>query len=69
MIYIIEENLNLYEKLGVIIRSALHSSINGSDEMHICESLRLNHVCWIEDGPPRFHCIAREEEMHETSFV
>ena len=52
--------------LGVIVRWCVWSLINGSDEMHQCESLRLSHGCWIGDGPPRFHHIAREEETHET---
>ena len=34
-------------------------SINSSDEMFGCESLRLSHGRWISDGPPRFGHVTR----------
>ena len=55
--------------LGVTAKSGVSSSINGSDEMHECQSLPLSHGRWIGDGPPRFCHVVREKEPHETPFV
>ena len=38
------KNLNLYIELGVTVRSSIQSLINGSDETHDYESLRLSRV-------------------------
>ena len=66
MSYIVEEHINVLGKLGVTVRSSFQSSINGSDKTHICESLRLNHIRWIGDGPSRSPRIARVEVTSET---
>ena len=55
--------------MGVTVRFSISSSINGSDETHICESLRLNRISWIKDELPRFYHVAREEETHEMFAV
>ena len=54
MIYIVEEHLNLYAKLGVAVGFDSSSSINGSDEMLQCESLLLSRIRLIRDEAPRF---------------
>ena len=53
MLYKVEEHLNLYGELGIIIRLRIQSSIYGSDETHDFESLGLSRSRWISDGPPR----------------
>ena len=55
--------------LGVTFGSRFNSSINGSDEMHRCESLRLSCFRWIGDGPSRSCHVACEEETHEMTPV
>ena len=44
--------------LDVTVSAGVSSSINGSDEMHRCKSLRLSRGHWIRDGPPRFQHVA-----------
>ena len=55
--------------LDVNIGWNVSTSINGSDETHICKSLWLNRGLWIEDGPVRFCHVMCEEETHEMSSV
>ena len=42
------------------------SLINGSNEMQECESLRLSHGRWIEDGALKSCHVAYEEVMCES---
>ena len=46
----------------------VQSLINGSDETHLCKSLRLNGIRWIEDGSPRSRHIVHEEVTPENVF-
>ena len=62
MLYIVEEYVNLYEKMGVAVGFDSSSSINGSYELLGCESLPISHIHLIEDEAPRFRHIACEEE-------
>ena len=39
--------------------------MNGSDKMHMCESLCLNFVCWMEGDLRRFCHVAHDEETRE----
>ena len=66
MLYIIEEHVYLYAKFGVFVRFGASSSINGSDEMLGYESLRLSHVCSIEDVALKFcHGVPEEEASRD----
>ena len=68
MIYIVEEHLNLYGKLGVAVGFDSSSSINNSDETFGCELLPLSCVCSIEDEVPRFREATCEEELSCDRF-
>ena len=63
MLYIVEEHVYIYSKLGVAVRCVASSSIKNSYEIIVCESLSLSHVCLIEDRVLRFCNVVREEEM------
>ena len=39
-------------KFGVTFLFAYPSSINGSDEILVCESSPLNNICFITNGAP-----------------
>ena len=68
MLYIVEEIQGMFERNS---RIDIKSSINDSDETKICESLCLNHICWIEDELPRFRHIARDnmQIIHEKYMI
>ena len=67
MLYIIKEHVYFYAKLGVTIRCASSSSINGSDEILRCQLSPLSCVRSIEDGALRFRHVAREEEVSHNA--
>ena len=73
MLYIVEEHVYLWAKLGMSIGFGSSSSINGSDEMLGCESLPLSCVHLIEDGALKFGRVACEEEtllkVHRLIFI
>ena len=54
-------------RLGVTIRFASLSLINGLDEMLGCEWLSLSPIRPIEEGALRFHCIMHEEEASRNA--
>ena len=62
MVYIVEEHVYLYAKLGVTVGFGSSSSINSSNETLGCELLPLSRIRSIEDGALRFCHVAREEE-------
>ena len=63
MLFIVEEHINLYAKLGVAIRFGSSSSISGSDEMLGYESLPLSRIRSIEDGASKLCHVACEKEL------
>ena len=66
MLYIVEEHVYLYAKLGTTVRFGSSSLINGSDEMLRCELFQVSHVCSIKDGALRFCLVVCEEEaLHD----
>ena len=62
MLYIVEEHVYLYVKLGVAVGFGSSSSINGLDEMLGCEYLPLSRVCSIKDRTLEFCCIVYKEK-------
>ena len=63
IVYIVEEHVYIWAKLGIPVEFGSSSSINGSDKMFGFKFLPLSHVHSIKDGAFRFFHVVLEEEV------